>query len=207
MSIRSGLNQDHYMEKQAMSPAKQFSGHQHGGEIMTENQTWFARAKADADRGIPTDERVSSAAIAVFSILMLWFFASHQTQSTGFFTAEFGTLEQFLFYGYWVVWITTASLEGIFGLRLYSRLFDVFGGIIFVLISTIALLIIFPFDFQYLADVLPESLRFLLGWVSDDIARFVMVSGAIGLLFATVYSPIAYKFVDLKRSKHDENSN
>lgn len=77
-------------------------------------------------------------------------------QSTGFFTAEFGALEQFLFYGYWAVWITTASLEGILGLRLLSRLFDVFGGITFLLISTVVLLIIFPFDFQYLADALPE---------------------------------------------------
>ena len=174
---------------------------------MTNDQTWFSRAKADADKGIPLDERVSSAAIAVFSVLMVMFFVSHQAQSTGFFTAEFGTLEEFLFYGYWLVWMTTASLEGIFGLRLYSRLFDVFGGIIFLLISTVALLIIFPFDFQYLTGVLPESLRFLLEWISDDIARVVMVLGTIGLLFATFYSPIAYKFVDLKRLNRNENSN
>lgn len=174
---------------------------------MTNDQTWFSRAKADADKGIPADERISSAAIAVFSILMVLFFVSHQTQSTGFFTAEFGTLEQFLFYGYWVVWMTTASLEGIFGLRLLSRLFDVFGGIIFVLISTIVLLIIFPFDFQYLAAPLPDAMRFVLQWVSDDVARVVMALGVIGLLFATVYSPIAYKFVDLKRFRKDQSSN
>ena len=173
---------------------------------MINDQTWFSRAKTDADKSIPVDERISSAAIALFSVLMVLFFVSHQTQSTGFFTAEFGTLEQVLFYGYWIVWVTTASLEGILGLRLLFRLFDVFGGIIFVLTSTIMLLIIFPFDFQYLADVLPESLRFLLQWISDDIARVVMALGAIGLLFATVYSPIAYKFVDLKRIKHDELS-
>lgn len=174
---------------------------------MTTDITWYSRAKSDADKGIPADERLSSAAIAVFSVLMVGFFVSHQTQVTGFFTAEFGTLEQVLFYGYWIVWITTASLEGILGLRLHSRLFDVFGGIEFLLVSTVVLLIIFPFDFQYLTGVLPESLRFLLEWVSDDIARGLMVLGAIGLAFATVYSPIAYKFVDLKRFKHDELSN
>lgn len=170
---------------------------------MTNDQIWFSRAKADADKGIPADERLSSAAIAVFSIVMVLFFVSHQTQSTSFFTAEFGLLEQVLFYGYWFVWMTTASLEGILSLRLLSRLFDVFGGIIFLLISTIVLLIIFPFDFQYLADLLPKSLRFLLEWISDDIARVVMVLGTIGLLFATVYSPIAYKFVDLKRFRYE----
>ncbi|MEQ8677792.1 MAG: hypothetical protein RLP44_28290 [Aggregatilineales bacterium] len=173
---------------------------------MTNDQTWYSRGKADADKGIPSDERVSSIIIAVFSLLMVVFFVNHQTQSTGFFTAEFGTLEQFLFYGYWVVWMTTASLEGIFGLRLLSRLFDVFGGIIFLLISTVVLLIIFPFDFQYLADILPESLRFLLEWISNDIARVVMALGVVGLLFATVYSPIAYKFVGLKPFEHSESS-
>ena len=173
---------------------------------MTNDQTWFSRGKADADKGIPAGERLSSAAIAVFSVLMIMFFVSHQTQSTGFFTAEFGALEQFLFYGYWVVWMTTATLEGILGLRLWSRLFDVFGGIEFLLVSTVVLLFIFPFDFQYLADVLPDSLRFLLEWVSDDIARVVMVLGAIGLAFATVYSPMVYKFVDLKHFKRGEQS-
>lgn len=173
---------------------------------MTNNQTWFSRAKADADKGIPADERLSSTVIAIFSVLMVVFFLSHQTQSTGFFTAEFGTLERFLFYGYWLVWLTTATLEGILGLRLASRLFDVFGGIIFLLISTIVLLIIFPFDFQHLATSLPDAMKFILQWVSDDIARVVMGLGVIGLLFATIYSPIAYKFVDLKRFKRDESS-
>lgn len=171
---------------------------------MTNNQTWFARAKADANKGIPTDERVSSAALAIFSILMIGFFVVHQTQPTGFFTSDFGVLEQFLFYGYWLVWLTTATLEGILGLRLASRLFDVFGGIIFLVISTFMLLIIFPFDFQYLVDPLPDALRFTLQWVSDDIARVVMGIGVIGLLFATVYSPFAYKFLDLKHLRDDQ---
>ena len=173
---------------------------------MTTDENWFSRGKAEAEKGIPNGDRGTSIAIAVFSVLMVLFFVTHQTQSTGFFTAKFGTLEQFLFYGYWIAWITTASLEGIFGLRLLSRLFDVFGGIVFILISTAVLLVIFPFDFAYFADVLPDSLRFLVRWISNDIARVVMVLGVIALLFATVYSPIAYKFVDLKRFRREEIS-
>jgi hypothetical protein len=68
---------------------------------MTKDETWFSRGKADADKGIPPSERISSIAIAIFSILMVLFFVNHQTRSTGFFTAAFGMLEQFLFYGYW----------------------------------------------------------------------------------------------------------
>lgn len=173
---------------------------------MKTDENWFSRAKAEAEQGIPSSERVSDIAIVVFSILMVLYFLTHQKQSTGFFTSAFGTLEMLLFYGYWVFWISTASLEGIFGRRLLSRLFDVFGGIIFITISTAVLLVVFPFEFTYFADLLPESLRFLVQWISNDIARIVMVLGVIVLLGAAVYSPIAYKFVDLKRTKRDEIS-
>ena len=62
---------------------------------------------------------------------------------------------------------------------------------------------VFPFEFAYFADVLPESLRFLVQWISNDIARVLMVLGIIVHLGAAVYSPIAYKFVGKKRSKRE----
>lgn len=65
------------------------------------------------------------------------------------------------------------------------------------------LLVIFPFDFQYLVDPLSDALKFTLQWVSDDIAHVVMELGVIELLFATVYSPFAYKFLDLKHLRDD----
>jgi len=171
----------------------------------TESQeSWFSRAKAEADKGVPKNERVPGIALVFVSVFMVLYFVSNQIWSTGFFTSKFGMLEMFLLYGSLVAWTITGSLEGIFGQRLLSRLFDVFGGIIFITISLAWLLAVFPFEFAHFADVLPDFLRFLVQWISNDIARGIMVIGIIVLAVAAVYSPIAYKFVGLKRFKRKQ---
>ena len=172
----------------------------------TENvENWFSRAKAEAEKGIPRNERVVGVAIVVVSVLMVLYFVAHQLWLTGFFTKSFGTLEMVILYGNLIAWIVTGALEGIFGQRLLSRLFDVFGGVIFITISLAWLFVVFPFEFTYFADVLPDSLRFLVQWISNDIAQVLMVLGVIILSIAAVYCPIGYKFVSLKRFKREKN--
>jgi len=63
--------------------------------------------------------------------------------------------------------------------------------------------VVFPFKFTYFADVLPDFLRFLVQWISDDIARIVMLLYSIVMLIAAVYAPISYKFIRIKRSKSE----
>ncbi len=111
-----------------------------------------------------------------------------------------------MLYGSLVFWIVTAGLEGVLGQRLLSRLFDTFGGLIFATVATAWLLVVFPFEFAYFADVLPDSLRFLAQWISNDIARVLMVLGIIVHLGAAVYCPFAYGFVGKKRSKREKIS-
>ena len=161
----------------------------------------FSKGKAEAEKGIPYSERIMDIGIVVFSVLMVLYFVTHQIRSTGFFTATFGTLEMLMLYGFWSFWIVSAGLEGVFGRRLLSRLFDACGGLIFATIAIAWLIVVFPFEFAYFADVLPDSLRFLVQWISNDIARVLIVLGIIVHLGAAVYSPIAYKFVGKKRSK------
>jgi hypothetical protein len=173
---------------------------------MTTNETWFSRGKAEAEKGIPFSERIVGIAIVVASVLMVLYFIAHQNRSTGFFTEAFGTPEMLMLYGVLTLGIISAGLEGVFGQRLYSRIFDAFGGLILAAFCTVWLLVVFPFEFAYFADVLPESLRFLVGWISNDVARVLMVLAIIVYLGAAVYCPIAYKFVDLKRFKPEEIS-
>ena len=109
-----------------------------------------------------------------------------------------------MLYGVLILGIISAGLEGVFGLRLYSRLFDVFGGLILAAVCTVWLLVVFPFEFAYFADVSPDFLSFLVRWISNDIARVLMVLAIIVYLGAAVYCPIAYGFVGKKRSKHEE---
>jgi len=173
---------------------------------MKTEESWFARGKAEAEKGIPFSERVVGIAIVVFSVLLALYFVAHQRQATGFFTPAFGTSEMVALYGLLILGITSAGLEGVFGLRLYSRLFDVFGGLILAAVCLAWLFVVFPFEFTYFADVAPESLRFLVRWISNDIARVLMVLGIIVYLSAAAYCPIAYGFVDKKRFKREEVS-
>jgi hypothetical protein len=165
------------------------------------NENWFYRAKAEADKGVPPNDCVVGVSIVAVSILVIVYFVAHQVGSTGFFTTAFGPLEMFMLYGNLTAWIITGTLEGILGQRLLSRLFDAFGGIIFIAVSLAWLAAVFPFDFAYFADVLPDFLRFLVQWLSNDIARAIMVIGVIVFAVVAVYSPIAYKFVSKERFK------
>jgi hypothetical protein len=171
---------------------------------MKANESWFSRGKAEADKGIPFSERFVGIVIVVFSVLMLSYLAAHQVRSTGFFTAAFGTTEMFMLYGVLILGIISAGLEGVFGLRLHSRLFDVFGGLILAAVCTVGLLVIFPFEFAHFADVAPDSLSYLVRWISNGIARVLMVLAIIVYLGAAVYCPIAYGFVSKKGSKREE---
>ncbi len=163
-------------------------------------ENWFSRGKADADKGIPKNERI--AGIGFFfagSVLMILYLATHQIWSTGFFTTAFGTTEMIMLYGSWISWIITSGLEGVLGQRLLSRLFDTFGGIIFIAVATVWLIVVFPFDFTHFADVLPDFLRFSVQWISNDIARILMVLYTIANGIAAIYAPISYKFIRIKR--------
>jgi len=168
---------------------------------MEVKETWYSRGKAAAEKKLPLKERIFGIAIVVFCILMIVFFLTHQTQSTGFFTSKFSTMEIIMLYGFWVFWITTAGLEALLSQRFLSRIVDTFGGIIFAAIAIAWLLVVFPFDFTHLADVLPGSIKFLIQWISNDIARVIMIILMIFHLVAAFYSPIAYKFVDIKTLK------
>lgn len=165
---------------------------------MNEIENWFSKAKTEAKKELPLNERIFGILIVIFGILMIIFFVTHQIQLTGFFTIKFGIFEMLFFYGFWIFWITTATLEAIFSQRFLSRIVDTFGGLIFAIISLSLLLFLFPFDFTYLADAMPGILRFLVQWISNDIAKAIIMILIILHLAAAIYSPFAYKFIDKK---------
>ena len=168
-------------------------------------ENWFSRAKAEAHKGIPKNERLVS--IGFFftgSVLIILYLAAHQVWSTGFLTSKFGLTEMIMLYGSWISWIVTSGIEGIFSKRFLSRLFDVFGGIIFISVATAWLVVVFPFDFMYFADVLPGGLKFLVQWISNDIARILLGLYGIVMGIAAIYAPIAYKFIRIKRFGHEQ---
>jgi hypothetical protein len=142
-----------------------------------ENKSWFSRRIEEEIKDLSNEERsharIAIAGVVVFTLIVLYLIA-HQLLSTGFFTETFGTLEMLLLYGSLFEWTVVAALE-VFGRKNLSRDIDAFGGMIFVTIGGIWLFLVFPFEFVYFADVLPDSLRFLVQWNSNDVARVVMV--------------------------------
>lgn len=171
---------------------------------MKTGENWYTRAKAEASKDISRSDSVVGVAIGTFSILMLSYFIAHDLQSTGFLTLGFKTAERFLLYGSLVFWIITSSLDAIFNKRFLSRLIDTFGGVFFVCFGFAWFFIVFPFEMTYFADLLPESLRFLVRWISNDVAKVLLGVGFIIHLGAAIYCPVGYKFIVWKRSEKDK---
>jgi len=160
---------------------------------MSKFQTWVDERVEEQlkDYGTLTvDDRVISVIVLLFFPLIVFYFIGHQMFSTGFFSTNFGILESILFYGAPLYWIFTCTvlLLGFMGL---SRDVDSFGGLILAAVGFGWLAIVFPFDFTYFADLMPEDLKFLVQWINNDIARIIMVLASIvHLLLAIIAFPI-----------------
>lgn len=153
---------------------------------------------------VRSNERIFGIFLVIFNFVCLFFYASHQINTTGFFTEEFGIMEQIMLYGSFVTWIITASMEGIFKRKHLSRLFDLYGGMEFLSISTIWLLIIFPFDFTYFHQILPKFLQFSVRWISNIVAIIIMIGYTIFIVVGMLFSIILRVFV-MKRRKMSES--
>jgi hypothetical protein len=161
-----------------------------------ESKNWFVRhveaeAKKDA---LPYSDRVGNVAAVVVTILVTLYFVAHQTWTTGFFTSKFGILEALLFYGVLIYQVVPTTLTALFGRKNFARFFEALGAVL----GTVGLawfFVVFPFDFAYFADVLPEFLRFLVQWISNDIIRVLMVLGLIAAPVMAIYLAILYLLV------------
>ncbi|MFW6110831.1 MAG: hypothetical protein ACOC6H_02215 [Thermoproteota archaeon] len=160
------------------------------------SENWFiTNVKKEVEKDvIPYTDQVGNFVSIVFTILFTGYFVSHQTWSTGFFTSKFGPLEMFLFYASILYQIVPASVKILMGRKNPARVFEVVGA----LLTTTALLwsyIVFPFNFGHLADVLPSSIRVLLKWISNDLARLAMILAIIVTPITAVYNAVLYIFV------------
>ena len=157
-------------------------------------------AEKELSDEIAFDDIAASIFLLVANGLFGLYFIVHQTGSAGFFTPKFSTFEIIMLYGIVIYWITTSVLI-LIGQKHPSRDLDTYGGLFFATFAIVWLIVIFPFEFTYLADVLPDFLRFLVQWISNDIARVLLAILIIVTLGAAIVTPIAYKFVRIKRSK------
>jgi hypothetical protein len=131
----------------------------------------------------------SSKGFITFSFMLLpaifiLFFAFHQARLSGFFTSEFGYLEIVAIY------LPLILSFGAINSHIYFRQY--YRGLFILFNTSFALgaawlLIVFPFNFQHVAEILPGFTKLFVSWISPATGRIllvlVMVRGLILLLF------------------------
>ncbi len=128
--------------------------------------------------------------LIVAALLLLFvFFAYHQFTNTGFFTSKFGVFEMVCLYGPILVSCSAPLVRALTRQRNIARPFEAAGDLCLAC-GSLWLLMIFPFQYAHFADVLPSALRFILAWVTDDVAKIVLalqVIVGIGSAFALTW--------------------
>lgn len=157
-------------------------------------------AKEEIGDEIESNDKIASIFLIVVNGLFGLYLIVHQTVSTGFFTPKFSTFEMFLLYGIFIYWIITSVLI-LIGQKHPSRDLDSYGGLFFATFAIGWLIVIFPFEFTHFADLLPDFLRFIVQWISNEIALVLLILLSIIHLILAVYSLILRLFVRKARKK------
>ena len=152
-------------------------------------------AEKEAKKDSMTISERGGEIVAVIGIaLVAFFFYAHQAGSTGFFTDSFGSTEAFFLYGSILTGMVGPLARIVIGRRNIARLPEIaVAG--FWIAGSIWLIMVFPFNFAYFGDVLPEPLRVLTDWVTNDIARVLFVLGTLGGMAFVPVNIILYKRV------------
>ncbi len=109
-----------------------------------------------------------------------------EADTTGFFTAKFGTMEMVCLYGPMLLSLAAPVVRAVTGRRNPARPFEIVTNI-FLACAALWLLLVFPFNFVHLADALPAALRFALVWITGEIGRAVLILQIIvGTIWAVV---------------------
>lgn len=157
---------------------------------------WFARTgeKRAANDRMRISERFGEIVGIVVSLLILLYFYESQVQGTGFFTAAFGPVERFLFYGSWVFGAAVSLVRAVHGRKNAVRPLGMAHSLLFV-ITAFWLLAVFPFNFAHLGDLLPSEIAFLFSWIPNWLGQLVFLIAGIGGLVNLVYTSVLYSAV------------
>ncbi len=123
---------------------------------------------------LTVSQRWAGLIIVAAMVLVFGFFAYHQWANTGFFTAGFGPLEMLCLYGPILLSLAAPIARALSARRNPARPFEAATDLSLAL-GSLWLFLVFPFSFSHLADPLPGAIRFVLAWITDDIAQVVLI--------------------------------
>lgn len=128
---------------------------------------------------VPPNPRLSFAITTTIFVLVAAFFAAHQAWSTGFFLSSFTTLQAALLYASILYGILVSNTE-VIGLRKDRiAIVNIVASILWTA-TTAWLFFTFPFDFTYLAAVVPWPFQFLVSWITNGIAKIIWLLFFLG---------------------------
>ncbi len=149
-------------------------------------------AVAKTDNEILTTPQRWVELLAVAAMLLLFgFFVYHQVANTGFFTAKFGALEMLCLYGPILFSLAAPVARALNGRRNPARPLEIAMNL-FMAIGSLWLLIVFPFNFSHLADVLPAAIRFVISWITNDIGKIILILQVIAGLITAILTTRKY---------------
>jgi len=155
--------------------------------------SWWDRMvmkEADRDR-MGMGERIGNIIGMFFIVFVALIFIDIQLNDYGFFTSSFGPVEQVAFYAPLLYGLVPSLVKAATGRRNLGRLFDLIGSVLFIIAGSY-LLIVFPFDFTQLLDILPAGIRPSWDWFNNDLFKALLTIGLVIGAISTVYNAILY---------------
>jgi hypothetical protein len=150
--------------------------------------TWNKEAEKDK---LKDAERASQLVSWIFTAIAAWFLLAHWTEDTGFYTSEFDQLDALVLFGPLLFGLLPPVVRTLRGRKNIARPWDIASTMLFVL-SSAYFLCQFHFDMTFFAVPLPEGMRFLIDWVTEDIAKVVLVIGVIGGVIGIGWTTLTY---------------
>jgi hypothetical protein len=165
-------------------------------------KSWFQQqAEREAKKDVLTKgERWGSVCSIIAIMIFLVYFMVHVTSQTGFFTAGFGAVAAVLFFGFNAWGMIAPAVKLVKGRKSPSKPFEISGSIL-AFVALIYFLIAFTFDFTHLAAPLPDFLKWIVSWISDDFAKIVMTLASIVMVFIIPFQIISYKYLRIELAK------
>lgn len=145
---------------------------------------WFGkhvRKEAEKD-ALALSERIGQLVGVAIGLAVAWYFLDLYHSGSDFYSSDFNDLDAVLFFGIAFLGVVPGLVKAILGHKNVIRPLDVALSVA-ILIASAWFLSTFPFDFAYVSDGLSESWQFLLDWIDDGVARFLMgLSIAVNLV-------------------------
>lgn len=152
------------------------------------DSTW--RKEAEKDK-LKESERALQLVSWAFTAIAAWFLLAHWTEDTGFYTSDFNQLDALVLFGPLLFGLLPPLVRTLRGRKNVARPWDIVGSMLFVF-SSAYFLCAFHFDMTYFAVPLPEGMQFLIDWVTEDIAKVVLVIGVIGGIIGIGWTTLTY---------------